>query len=383
METKRLFLLLIVGFCITIALQQYTHDFSITDLSHTVQTIDRLKRLLIGIFSGLLEQETRHTINDFIQRNYTQNCENISYELHLEQGQLWVAVQGTLIVRVSVYNCVLNVLRERLISKSNSSWDGDVGETRVIIGEKENYLRRLQNYPNDVTTLFLQWKGLKAPSWNSQTDAANILVNDYFEGTASVPFCDWWHNPSHKFLIDKYGFCNRNRTVGLQPKSLDWNHIIRQNYGGLEKLYDFFIHVVQDAAINNRGDVITSKFTIRGPSCEHHYAVEQPNDSKTYDEVFVISQYYGNEFFHRMLEDIPRLAPYLNFLREHKHVRIHMMGGRSDHTDGMINSLGIDPSRIVSGSCRARIVYLPRSTACCHPLVQESQLLSAAYRQVT
>lgn len=42
--------------------------------------------------------------------------------------------------------------------------------------------------------------------------------------------------------------------------------------------------------------------------------------------------------------------------------------------------LGIDSERIVEGDVHGRIVYLPRSTACGHLLINEGQLLSEAYR---
>lgn len=86
------------------------------------------------------------------------------------------------------------------------------------------------------------------------------------------------------------------------------------------------------------------------------------NVSRLHEEVFVISQYYGSDYYHLKMENMPRLAAHLPFLRQHPTIRIHVVGGRSQLLEGLFGALGLDPARIISGIVHANIVYLPRST---------------------
>ena len=47
-----------------------------------------------------------------------------------------------------------------------------------------------------------------------------------------------------------------------------------------------------------------------------------------HDEVFVMSTFYTQErkvkhYYHKMLEALPRIVPYLEFLKRHPLIRIH------------------------------------------------------------
>jgi len=80
-----------------------------------------------------------------------------------------------------------------------------------------------------------------------------------------------------------------------------------------------------------------------------------------------------------MVEIVPRLALFVDFLKANPDIRIvgPQVGGRLAELVGI---LGLDPSRLVTGSTRANIVYQPRATGCGFANVQESQTLSLLYR---
>jgi hypothetical protein len=98
------------------------------------------------------------------------------------------------------------------------------------------------------------------------------------------------------------------------------------------------------------------------------------------DEVFVIDTQWDFNYHHWMLQAAPRLIRFLKMLRENKHIKIHIL----KEEDHMIFSrgrqriydcaiwlrkqvfalLGLDASRLVSGSYIARKVYLPREMEC-------------------
>jgi hypothetical protein len=81
------------------------------------------------------------------------------------------------------------------------------------------------------------------------------------------------------------------------------------------------------------------------------------------EEVFVISQYWGEGFYHSTAEDIPRMALYLEFLRVNTHIKIHAIS--YNLIKNMLKLFGINhKSRVVGGTVRADIVYLPRGGGC-------------------
>jgi len=93
----------------------------------------------------------------------------------------------------------------------------------------------------------------------------------------------------------------------------------------------------------------------------------------------VISQFWGSSTFHRMVEVIPRLAMCIEFLQRHPRIKIHGVESSGGRLGEVLHMFGIDPSRLVSGVVRAKIVYLPRSTPCGCANVQESQTAASIF----
>ena len=150
-------------------------------------------------------------------------------------------------------------------------------------------------------------------------------------------------------------------------------------FGGLQNLYVTYVHLILGVTITNIGDIFSNDFKIVAPTCRRDLRKIPPTCDHIIDEVFIISQYWGEAYFHKMMEDMPRLAPFLLFLRAHPNIRIHMRT-RNPNTDYLFGALGLDPSRIITGNVHGKLVYLPRSTACGHLLISEGQLLSHEYR---
>ena len=96
-----------------------------------------------------------------------------------------------------------------------------------------------------------------------------------------------------------------------------------------------------------------------------------------YKEVFVVSQFW-NGYFHVIIEQMSRLAPYICFLRSHPTIRIHM--NIADEIMDVIGKyfdlLDIDSTRIITGKVRAQVIYLPAGTPCTNPSMFNIRLLS-------
>ena len=151
--------------------------------------------------------------------------------------------------------------------------------------------------------------------------------------------------------------------------------------GGLNRPYLSFIHLVRAATVSHQGEVYSSDVKFFLPACATNVRRVPPrlNATRIFDEVFVASQSSGQSYFHKMMENMPRMMTYLSFLRQHPNVRIHMMSNNS-HTFGLFRALRLDPDRIVTGDVHGKLVYLPQSTACQHPPMNEGKILAQEYQ---
>jgi len=71
--------------------------------------------------------------------------------------------------------------------------------------------------------------------------------------------------------------------------------------------------------------------------------------------VFVVSQYWGEGFFHNLIEDMPRIALYVDFLRANPKVR---------RIKEILKLYFLDPARLITGNIRANTIYLPQGGGC-------------------
>ena len=151
-----------------------------------------------------------------------------------------------------------------------------------------------------------------------------------------------------------------------------------QQYGYVSLTY---IHVIQNAIVNEKGDVFVGNLKIVPQRCRQNLnpTIHEKIDMAVDEEVFTISQLWGNGFFHAIAEDLPRLSPWLDFLTENKNIKIHV------HTNNgflrrILLILGIDPSRMVTGPRRVKVLYMPAGTACGRTAVFNAELLSMQLR---
>jgi len=67
-------------------------------------------------------------------------------------------------------------------------------------------------------------------------------------------------------------------------------------------------------------------------TCSHDNLPTVPDEHPyrpVYRELFVMTQFWGQSFFHKMIEVMPRVAPYVDFLRANPGVQIHAPEDRS------------------------------------------------------
>src|SRR5664279_1462605 len=77
-------------------------------------------------------------------------------------------------------------------------------------------------------------------------------------------------------------------------------------------------------------------------------------NTPVYDELYLISQYWGTATFHRMAEVVPRVALCADFLRRHPEILIHAQEKAGGRLSELLRPFGIDQSRLVTGTARAK-----------------------------
>ena len=142
---------------------------------------------------------------------------------------------------------------------------------------------------------------------------------------------------------------------------------IHQNYD----LFPFHVHRIHDAFVDSTGNVHSENVDLIPWQCKQKklsVAHEYKKGTEQIHTVFVTSQNWGNAYFHRTIECTPRLAIFVDFLRRHPDIKIHI-NHNSDWGKLQLKALGL-PNEIVTGAVHADVVYLPQGGGCgsTHPL---------------
>lgn len=157
--------------------------------------------------------------------------------------------------------------------------------------------------------------------------------------------------------------------------------------------FSVLLHVLVDAVIMPHGHVIGRSGVDNSAVKLTRYSCTADADTSTmlpdytsasvvHGRVLAAGMISGEAYYHRLLEEIPRVAPYVDFLRRNSDVRIHVTDV-DDLTVGMLRALGIDDARgrAVSGLVRAGVAYVPRYAECLWPRPVDVQLAARAFRR--
>jgi len=308
--------------------------------------------------SAITSQETLYV------QKYSKQC----------HGLINVQSAGNFTDRVIAFNAFLSSFRDEELKRLGSgAWQKPTSRRlNVVSGMRDDYLQILSNY-SKITTIVLPW--LKNISNSTLRHAFNMLIHTFYDWTADDKLCSWIETFGMTRVADFNRTCNRMINDTVRPSSV-------QISTGNTK-YAFYIHIHRDAIVTQQGNVITDGLKLVLYGCR--YNIEQSLASHLekvplYNEVFVVSQgIWGNGVFHRMIEVVPRIALLVNFLKSNPDVRIVAphAGGRLAE---LLNIIGLDKTRLVTGVTRAKIVYQPRATPCGHANIQEIQMLSRLFR---
>jgi len=317
------------------------------------------------------------------------------------------SVGDTLIQRIARFNEELAVVRMEIMKQRGSEPWRDKMHNRtihVVWGADDDYMTQLKNFSH-VTTVALRWFGDRTTWTKRKSDLSNLHLQQYYDWTAEDKLCNAVEsttatNRRYDAIFNRT--CTRNITADVEPtflkpvylngKPIDKGRQYWPNDGNSYPThfytepppFVFYLHILTNAIVTDNGFVFSKNLKLVLYSCVPDFDKTLPNGGNlesisVYDELFVISQLWGKEVYHRMIDIMPRIVLFLDFLKANPQIRIlapETSGGRLGE---LFRIVGLAESRLVSGVTRAKIVYLPRAVGCGFPNVQETQILSAKY----
>ena len=350
----------------------------------------------------------------------------------LKQNRLFIA-------RLKEYNSMVTFYRKQvLVARGNRSWNLTVVKSLKLVQETDDNFLSQMSQLDHVIVVKLPWSNetvnttdapnydlsnysearplntSQAPSHNMSSYTAgrvhdtnetpNYLLTDYYQWVGAQPLCGWIRNGdvgSHAYHLMYNNTCYTDMSLSvnpqpLQPIALNWKPINKLYWPKPHGYYplDFYLHypefvfylsIFQDAVVTDVGHVINDDITVIPTTCASGHVTKLSKSlmmSTLHKEVFVINQFWGNGFFHRMIETLPRLAPYKQFLQDNPSVKTAV-----PRVDTMMKKVmgifEINVDRLVVAPLRAEIVYLPQGTPCGNPLVQQTQILAQIYQNYT
>ncbi|ELT88424.1 hypothetical protein CAPTEDRAFT_195712 [Capitella teleta] len=143
-----------------------------------------------------------------------------------------------------------------------------------------------------------------------------------------------------------------------------------------------FLHVIQNAAVSEHGDIITRNLTVSPQRCRSHDGGQLPRTFKklkVYDHVLDIHQFWDYGFYHSTFESLPRLTPYVNFLNENPDVMIYSRN--NNDIQGLLGIQNLNKRLLKDHNFRAKVLYSPAGGKCGMPALLTTQLLSLYAKQ--
>jgi len=313
-----------------------------------------------------------------------------------------VETTGNFSERVRQFTDQLSDIRRRTWqSRGFGEWKDQLhsGPVQVLWGARDDYLDVLAaKYPH-VTTVTLPWMSNGERVWNSLTDTVNVPRQTYYEWTTDNTLCTLIETsgvtrPRYDVIFNRTCVRNINATVSprtllpvflnakLPRPRLNWS--FPAHFHTSPPPFVFYIHIHRDAIVTVNGDVYSGNLKLVLDACSDDTRAQLPSEvdrMPLYDEVLVIVQFWGTAVYHRMVEIMPRVVFYREFLRDNPQIRIVAPEPPGGRLSELFRIIGVDDTRLVVGPVRAKVVHQPRSSKCGFASVQESQTLSALYRE--
>ncbi len=145
------------------------------------------------------------------------------------------------------------------------------------------------------------------------------------------------------------------------------------------------LHIMTAGTVYANGSGYSANMVIHSTGCNSDKPGSDDLTASSYaiPEVFSIAQPRRNVaidapdlgYYHTLVEELSRLTPFLDFLKDNPQIKIHV-SKHSRYLEQFLDELGIIRERIRTGTVRAKAVYYPRGTLCAHPSLLQIQSLA-------
>ena len=316
---------------------------------------------------GMLDKSTSNLIN--IPGYYlTKNRFTNTYALEAPG-------RGNMTLTLKIINEILHEARTEMIEffeeyrtlalKFKKSTDAKKGV--LLLNERLDmkYSKKIDRIRH-VISLNVYWSTTSSARTDFKENTEDALVKKYHDWSVSPGTCQGPHGNITDCLTRQ----TKSTVTRDDPKPKPWQPT--------------FLHIIPNAAVHMDGNVRTSYIHFVPYGCKSKLMKHPINFKATalFKEVFVIAHHWGGGFFHMAIEGLPRLVPYLQFLRQHQHIKIHLltMASSKEAYERYFKMLDINPDRIVTGHVRANIVYLPKGGLCGAIVEPHGQIFSREMR---
>ena len=267
-------------------------------------------------------------------------------------------------------------------SNSTSAKSTSGGQVAVLAPDAKDFFHVAKLHPQLKNFIF--GKPKEATSYRILNNTFDWICDDRLYGHLTT-------NEKHHFPSWYPNACERDISKSFVPRykldDLFWrgkrNQDISQDMIRSDDGYPIptFMNIVEDGFVSPLGYVFSKNMKLAHMQCATDKSPNIPKfppDVPYYDEVFVISQYWGEAVYHTIAEDLTRAGPYISFLKQHPSIKIHTVNFKL--IGNFLAILGIDRSRLVDKNVRAKIIYVPQGTPCGNPRVLGMQMLARALR---
>ena len=310
---------------------------------------------------------------------------------------IWINPPGQLQNRIKLFTKEIENARKKILKEHTQAWSDLVNDSEVVVVDPNfNYYLKNISKHEEVKLIFLAWNG-GVNKRTSMEGRSNLVIQTYYQWAADIQLCKY---VTDKSLVDKrwayWPYCVSDKSQLFNPTSLDlimvncreWVANLYHKEGVTIMInkpppYVLYLAILHDAILSEKGSVISGDIKIFPSSCqrkEWQILPKNYHDSPLYHEVLTIAQRWGMMYYHGNIESLPRLAPYLEFIKRNPSIKIHCGELHSDFAIHMLKILEIPEDRIVKGVIRAKIVYMTEGTTCGFVQLPSIQIMSELYR---
>ncbi|CAH1800886.1 unnamed protein product, partial [Owenia fusiformis] len=203
------------------------------------------------------------------------------------------------------------------------------GEFKDVTSSRDDYFIHIATEHNIKTLLFQIMDSVKDGYGLYQWIGSKSLCTALADNKVKTPY-------SNSCTTNMEQTFSAQKPERKQRFKLPLNYTLTEEIFQMETISSF-IHIIQNGIISKDGVVFVGGLHVIPYSCldrpewiqaskEHFKTTIKDNLDKLprYEEVFVITQFWSGEFYHGMVESLPRLSRYIRFIDKRNDIKIYV-----------------------------------------------------------